>query len=161
MVQGSRFGGSHAHFDVTRAAKHAACDGNGKGKQCHKGKGKENVKGFHTLPVPSHWLHGAEVIPWNEFGFKFGLHEVLPYPSHSSHVSGSTAVGISISLGKSNFVFISWFGLVWFGYCWRALFAGNGINLKHGGNIANNYLRISENIFHQFSKIRLTSHQTP
>ena len=24
-----------------------------------------------------------------------------------------------------------------FGYCWRALFAGNGINLNHGGNIAN------------------------
>jgi hypothetical protein len=30
-----------AHFDVTRAAKFPACDGNGKAKQCHKGKAKE------------------------------------------------------------------------------------------------------------------------
>jgi hypothetical protein len=43
----------------------------------------------------------------------------------------------------------------------RALFAGNGINLNHGGNIANKYLRISENIFQQFIKIRLTTNQTP
>jgi hypothetical protein len=27
--------------------------------------------------------------------------------------------------------------VVWFGYCWRALFAGNGVNLEHGGKIAN------------------------
>jgi hypothetical protein len=36
-----RFGGSHAHFDVTRPAKGPACDCNGKDKQGHKGKGKE------------------------------------------------------------------------------------------------------------------------
>jgi hypothetical protein len=30
---------------------------------------------------------------------------------------------------------------------WCALFAGNGINLNHGQNIANNYLRISETFF--------------
>jgi hypothetical protein len=33
--------GADSHFEVTRAAECAACDGNGKGKQCHKGKGKE------------------------------------------------------------------------------------------------------------------------
>jgi len=49
----------------------------------------------------------------------------------------------------------------WFVYCWRALFAGNESNLKHGWNIANNYLQTSENIFHQFIKIRLTNSQTP
>jgi hypothetical protein len=112
FLEVQRFTCTDSHLQVTRPAECAACHGNGnakQGKQCHKGKGKENVKGFHTLPVPSHWLHGAEVIPWNEFGFKFGLYEVLPYPSHSSHVSGSTAVGISISLGKSNFVImLSW-----------------------------------------------------
>jgi hypothetical protein len=32
-----------SHFDVRRPAKRAACDGNGKGKQGHKGKGKEKV----------------------------------------------------------------------------------------------------------------------
>jgi hypothetical protein len=32
---------------------------------------------------------------------------IAPVESHKS------AVGISISLGKSNFVFMSWFGLVW------------------------------------------------
>jgi hypothetical protein len=42
-----------------------------------------------------------------------------------------------------------------------ALFAGNENNLNHGGNIANKYLRISENIFQQSIEIRLTSHQTP
>jgi hypothetical protein len=54
-----------------------------------------------------------------------------------------------------------WFGLVWFGYCWRAVIAGNGINLNHGGNIANNILQISENIFQQLREISLTTHQTP
>jgi hypothetical protein len=44
---------------------------------------------------------------------------------------------------------------------WCALFAGNENNLNHGGKIANNYLRISGNIFQQFIKIRLTTHQTP
>jgi hypothetical protein len=48
-----------------------------------------------------------------------------------------------------------------FVYYWRALFAGNGINLNHGWNIANNYLRISENIFHQSREISLTNSQTP
>jgi len=43
---------------------------------------------------------------------------------------------------------------------WRALFAGNGINLMHTIQIANNYLLISENKFHQFNKISLTTHQT-
>jgi hypothetical protein len=65
-------------------------------------------------------------------------------------------VGISISLGKSNFVIISWFGLVW-----RAVIAGNGVNLRHSGEIANNYLRISENIFQQSIEISLTNSQTP
>ena len=52
-----------------------------------------------------------------------------------------------------------WFivGLVWFG--WRAVIAGNESNLRHGGNIANNYLRISENIFQQLREIRLTTHE--
>jgi hypothetical protein len=45
-------------------------------------------------------------------------------------------------------------------YCWRAVIAGNGINLNHGWDIANNILQISENIFQQFIEIRLTSHQT-
>jgi hypothetical protein len=36
-----RLTGTHARFDVTRAAKHAACDGNGKAQQGHKGNGKE------------------------------------------------------------------------------------------------------------------------
>jgi DnaJ-class molecular chaperone len=36
-----RFGGSHAHFDVTRPAKCPACDGDGNAKQGHKGNGKE------------------------------------------------------------------------------------------------------------------------
>jgi hypothetical protein len=35
------FGGSHAHFDIRRAAERAACHGNGQAKQSHKGKGKE------------------------------------------------------------------------------------------------------------------------
>jgi hypothetical protein len=60
---------------------------------------------------------------------------MAPVESHKS------AVGISISLGKSNFVVMyrRWFGLV----C-RALFTGNESKVEHGGNIANNYLRISE-----------------
>jgi hypothetical protein len=33
-----RLTGAHAHFQVTRSAEHAACDGNGKGKQGHKGE---------------------------------------------------------------------------------------------------------------------------
>jgi hypothetical protein len=36
-----RFTGTHAHFDITRAAECAACDGNGKAKANDKGKGKE------------------------------------------------------------------------------------------------------------------------
>jgi hypothetical protein len=32
---------THARFDVTRLAKHAACHGNGKAKAKHQGKGKE------------------------------------------------------------------------------------------------------------------------
>jgi hypothetical protein len=47
-----------------------------------------------------------------------------------------------------------------FGYCWRAVIAGNTRNMNHGGKIANNYLRISENIFHRFIEILLTSYQT-
>jgi hypothetical protein len=38
-----RFGGSHAHFEVTRPAEGSACDGDGKGKQGKQGKGKEKV----------------------------------------------------------------------------------------------------------------------
>jgi hypothetical protein len=32
---------THSHFKVTRPAECTACDGDGKGKQGHKGKGKE------------------------------------------------------------------------------------------------------------------------
>jgi hypothetical protein len=42
----------------------------------------------------------------------------------------------------------------------RALFAGNGVNLNHGGKIANKKCQQLENIFHQFIKIRLTTSQT-
>jgi hypothetical protein len=48
----------------------------------------------------------------------------------------------------------------WFGYCWRAVIAGNGINLNHGWDIANNYSQTSENIFQQFIEINLTTSQT-
>jgi hypothetical protein len=41
------------------------------------------------------------------------------------------------------------------------LFAGNKSNVEHGGGIANNISRISENIFQQYIKIRLTSSETP
>jgi len=47
--------GAHAHFDVTRAAKHAACDGNGKAKQGKQGKGKEGFAD-HATPL-SGWFH--------------------------------------------------------------------------------------------------------
>jgi hypothetical protein len=47
-----------------------------------------------------------------------------------------------------------------FGYCWRAVIAGNESKVEHGWNIANNYLQISENIFQQFNKISLTNSQT-
>jgi hypothetical protein len=46
------------------------------------------------------------------------------------------------------------------GLVWCALFAGNAINLEHDGSIANNYLRISENIFQQLREINLTTSQT-
>jgi hypothetical protein len=54
---------------------------------------------------------------------------MAPVESHKS------AVGISISLGKSNFVVYLFIVVV--GYCWRALFAGNESNLNHGWDIAN------------------------
>jgi hypothetical protein len=41
------------------------------------------------------------------------------------------------------------------------LFAGNESKVEHGGEIANNYLRISENIFQQLREISLTTSQTP
>jgi hypothetical protein len=44
------FGGSHAQFDVRRPSKFSACDGNGKAKQCHKGKGKEGFTD-HATPL--------------------------------------------------------------------------------------------------------------
>jgi hypothetical protein len=40
-----------AHIDVTRAAKRAACDGDGNAKQSHKGKGKGKVGGFQISPL--------------------------------------------------------------------------------------------------------------
>jgi hypothetical protein len=50
-----RFTCTHAHFDVRRPAKCTACDGDGKGKQCHKGKGKEGFAD-HAAPL-SGWFH--------------------------------------------------------------------------------------------------------
>jgi hypothetical protein len=49
---GSRFKvhwltGSHAHFQVTRPAERAACDGDGKAKQGKQGEEKEKV--FHGV----------------------------------------------------------------------------------------------------------------
>jgi hypothetical protein len=37
--------------------------------------------------------------------------------------------------------------IVVFVYYWRAVIAGNESNLEHDGNIANNYLQISETFF--------------
>jgi hypothetical protein len=50
-LEGEGLTGAEPCFDVTRAAKCAACDGNGKGKQGHKGKGKEKVGGFQITPL--------------------------------------------------------------------------------------------------------------
>jgi hypothetical protein len=50
-VQGSRFTCADSHFDVRRPAECAACHGNGKAKQGHKGKGKEWVTD-HAAPFP-------------------------------------------------------------------------------------------------------------
>jgi hypothetical protein len=49
---GERFGSPLEHFQVRRAAKFSARDGNGKGKAKHKGKGKEKVTD-HAAPFPS------------------------------------------------------------------------------------------------------------
>jgi hypothetical protein len=51
VVQFSRFTCADSHFDIRRPAECPACDGNGKGKQCHKGKGKEKVGGFQITPL--------------------------------------------------------------------------------------------------------------
>jgi hypothetical protein len=43
-----RLTGAHAHFQVTRAAKGSACDGDGNAKANDKGKGKEKVADHAT-----------------------------------------------------------------------------------------------------------------
>jgi hypothetical protein len=55
VFHGSRFKvqrltGAEPCFDVTRAAKRAACNGNGKAQQGHQGKGKEKVTD-HAAPL--------------------------------------------------------------------------------------------------------------
>jgi hypothetical protein len=77
---------------------------------------------------------------------------IAPVESHK------LAIGISISLGKSNFVV--YLLIVVFGYCWRAVIAGNTRNMNHTTPIANNISRISENIFQQLREISLTTSQT-
>jgi hypothetical protein len=41
-----------AHFDITRPAKYAACDGDGKAQQGKQGKGKEQVAQGHASSFP-------------------------------------------------------------------------------------------------------------
>jgi hypothetical protein len=47
-----RFTCTESCFDVTRAAKGSACDGDGNAKQGKQGKGKEKVGGFHASAFP-------------------------------------------------------------------------------------------------------------
>jgi hypothetical protein len=45
------FRGTEPCFNITRPAEGPACDGDGKAKQGHKGKGKEKFGGFQITPL--------------------------------------------------------------------------------------------------------------
>ena len=127
------FGGSHAHFKITRPAEHAACHGYGKGKQGHKGKGKGKVTDAHASPLSmASSLRFARVdcafhparTPCHAFGFSFSI------------FSACAISAFSVAL----FVVMSWFGLVRllflkFNACiyWQAI--GFAVRLPHGAGL--------------------------
>jgi hypothetical protein len=101
-----RFGGSHAHFEVTRPAEGSACDGDGKAKQGKQGEEKGKVAQGHATPLSmASSLRLALVAcdfqpartPCHAFGFSFSI------------FSACAISAFSVAL----FVVMSWFGLVW------------------------------------------------